>query len=102
MPRRLAMERVFSLSQYNTLRVTDEIVLPDELAYNEDIVNEIRYLQVLGAEQSYYTYKKTVINLGDEVDADTEKLPSEYKYLNLILGLKTATIEKIKELSKGE
>lgn len=57
MERTLRLERVYKLSDYNTLRVSDELLdLPEEVIKDENLVGLIRTLQLAGIEKTYQQY----------------------------------------------
>jgi len=63
MNRNLGIERVYTLGEYQTLRVTDHIEnLPEDLALDSNVVDRIRALQLISLDIVYETY---VANLKD-------------------------------------
>lgn len=75
MTRTLGVERVFTLGNYQTLRLVDTVEnLPDELAFNTELVNKIRALQFVTLEKNYREYVKmheraNSMNLEDAITA---------------------------------
>ena len=59
MTRTLGVERVFTLGNYQTIRFIDTVDnIPEELAFNADLVNKIRALQFVSLEKNYREYVK--------------------------------------------
>ena len=59
MNKTIAIERIFSLGDYQNLKVTDTITeIPDAIASNPDAVKLLRYLQLVDIEWSYVKYMK--------------------------------------------
>lgn len=57
MNRALGIERVFNLGDYKSLRVTDYLnELPEEWALNDELVDKLRYLQMVGINLVYNNY----------------------------------------------
>lgn len=64
MERAIGLERTYSLGDYKSLKVSDFINdIPEELAVNEEFMNDLRSLQILGAERLYYAYAELSDNL---------------------------------------
>jgi hypothetical protein len=57
MNRGLGVERTYQVANFEPIKFSDYInELPDELAFNNELVNRIRYLQFLNIEMSYRNY----------------------------------------------
>ena len=57
MNRTMRLERVYRLSDYNTLRVTDELIdLPEEVVKNVKFTELLRTLQLAEIEKTYQKY----------------------------------------------
>jgi hypothetical protein len=73
MDRSIGLERVFSLGDYKSLRITDySNGIPDELALDEEFVDKLRSLQLVSADKAYYEY--SVMNSSMSTFTDREKL----------------------------
>lgn len=73
MDRSIGLERVFSLGDYKSLRVTDySNGIPEELMLNEEFMNALRKLQLVCADRAYYEY--SVLNEGLSSFTDREKV----------------------------
>lgn len=95
MDRRISIERVYNLGNYNMLRVTDEISgLPEDLMLNEQLVGRFRYLQILNAEHTYYMHQGTMTQLDEQVENGN--------YIALIKEKKNSTLEEIKSILEKE
>lgn len=82
--RKLTCERLFSLKQYENIKLSDEIDLSDldlgkEVVSDLDLYNQLRYLQFIQIEMSFRKYLillKTIneMNLEDSISfLETEK-----------------------------
>ena len=72
------MERLYSLGDfkqgYKSLKVTDSINdIPEELATNEDVLNTLRYLQLLALDKAFYSYAVLNSELAN-MDTDEQRL----------------------------
>lgn len=57
MKRRVAIERVYNLGNYSSLRIVDEIdEIPQELMLKEEFAGNIRRMLLSGADRTYYEY----------------------------------------------
>lgn len=57
MKKSLRYERKFPFEQYGNISFVDEIIdLPDEVVFNLDLMNKIRYLQMIDVELAYRIY----------------------------------------------
>lgn len=72
MNRSLHCERVYNLSNYNTIRFGDMIEdIPEEMALNEGLVDQLRFLQMLNieiAKNKYIELTKALMNRDDEME----------------------------------
>jgi len=94
MDRSLAVERTYSLGQYQNIKLHDSIDnLPEEVVFNTDVMNEIRYLQFIQLELDLRRY----LQLVDKIHPyNTEEAVG---YLEEV---KVQTIDLIKELFNGK
>jgi hypothetical protein len=59
MERNLKYERLFPLGQYVNAKFIDEIIgIPEKVCLNQNLINELRYLQMVDVELAYRTYLK--------------------------------------------
>jgi hypothetical protein len=59
MNRSIRYERLFPMGQYVNVKFSDEMNdLPEELCLNEDLMNKVRYLQMVEVELAYRIYLK--------------------------------------------
>jgi len=57
MNRRISTERVYSLGNYQTLRLVDEVNdIPDELLLNAKFIDDLRRLQFINLDLMYRKY----------------------------------------------
>ena len=57
MEKRIAIERLYSLGQYQNIKLVAEITgIPEHIALNKDAMGLISYSQILEIERSYYDY----------------------------------------------
>ena len=90
MNRNLGVQRVYSLGDYKSLRLMDEISgLPDEVVFNLELAGKIRELQLLQLEMDYRRYIKLNENL--------EHYNLEDAY-NALVELGETTIQQIAQL----
>lgn len=99
MSRKLAVERVYNLSEwfgnYNTLRLTDEIEIPEELEWNSEYVEKVRALQFVNMEIDYIRY----ISLSTKPTKDFKESLARLDELKASI---QDTIDKISAVLKGE
>lgn len=59
MERKLSIERLYSLGNYQNVKFIDEITgIPEHIAINKDAMNLLSYSQILEVEKAYYDYYK--------------------------------------------
>jgi uncharacterized LabA/DUF88 family protein len=59
MNKQIAIERIFSLGDYQNIKVTDVITeIPDAVASNPEAIKLLRYLQLVDIEWTYIHYAK--------------------------------------------
>lgn len=59
MNRNLSVERTYSLGQYQNIKLYDNISeLPEEVVFNSELINEIRFLQLIQLETHFREYVK--------------------------------------------
>lgn len=57
MNKTLAVERIFSLGDYQNIKFTDTITeVPESLVLNQDAMRLVRYLQLVDVEWAYINY----------------------------------------------
>jgi len=84
MNRSLSVERTYALAQYQNIKLHDSISdLPEEVLSNTELVNKIRYLQLLQLEVDYRSYLKLVEMLS-QYDMATALQTLEEEKINTI------------------
>ena len=84
MNRNLTAERLYSIRQYENIKLTDTIEdLPDEIALDPGWVNDLRYLQFVELELSYRRYLDLIKNL-NSLDLDNSLAFLEQEKTNTI------------------
>lgn len=92
--RTLGIERIYRLGDYENLKVTDNINdLPEELMFKGELINKIRYLQLLNVELASRKYHKLmesmyVFSYDEQIEALSEE--------------KLNTLDEIKQLLNKE
>lgn len=70
MNKSVGVERVYSLGNYNMLRISDTINdIPEELIFDEKFLFDLRMLQLLEAEKTFIKYSQMsekMSNIGEE------------------------------------
>lgn len=90
MNRTLGIERVFTLGDYKSIRFSDTIEnLPQEVMLNQELVDKIRYLQMLNVDSAYQRYAEMYRKLN--------VLPEEEK-MSFLIEEKLNTLDEIKKL----
>ena len=57
MNRKVSVERLYSLGNYQNVKFVDEIVdIPENIALDKDMMNLLHYAQILEVEKAYYKY----------------------------------------------
>ena len=79
MERTLGLERVFSLGEYKSFRVTSFINdIPEEVALDEQAMSLMRELQLIEMDKAFYQYRVQAIILnGAETDEERLDLLTE-------------------------
>jgi len=91
--RSLGIERVYNLGDYKSIRFSDYVAnLPERVALNAELVDKIRYLQLVNVELHYRQY----IQLAEKLK--TAKLESIAEVIQLLEDEKTATLQDIKTI----
>jgi hypothetical protein len=97
MNRTLKFERVYSLGDYKTLRIGDELEVPEELTFDVSAVSLLRTLQMAQMEKTfleyYRMYKKGIVK--------TDNLEAIENSLEMIINLQTETMEMLKKYFKN-
>jgi len=97
MNRSLRIKRLYSLGNFKNIAIEDYIdELPQEIAFNEDLISKIRFLQMINVEIAYDTYvelNKKLMNINPEEQmAFLEDV--RVQTLNEIKGLMNGDLEK--------
>lgn len=94
MNRSLGIERVFSLGDYKSIRFSDTIVdLPQEFVFNQELIDKIRYLQMLNVDSAHQKYVEMYRKLST--------IPEEEK-MSFLIEEKINTLDEIKLLLTKE
>ncbi len=97
MNRSVGIERVFSLGNYNMLRVSDTINdIPDELLLDEQFILDLRTLQLLEIEKIFIKYSQ----LHDKAENLSEK--DYLEGINVNIEKKLESIVEKYNKTKGE
>jgi hypothetical protein len=92
MKRSVGWERVYSLGQYKTLRVTDEVSdLPDELIFDSEFTDKIRILQMVNSDLVFNKYFRMAAKL-EQYPAGSNETE------NALLEIRANTLEDITNL----
>jgi hypothetical protein len=90
MNRSVGMERVFSLGDYKSIRFSDTINdLPQEVMLNQELIDKLRYLQMLNVDAAYQLYV--------DMNRRINRIPEEEK-LSFLIEEKLNTLDDIKKL----
>lgn len=93
MPRTLKMERLHYLGKFRNLKFIDEINdLPDNIAFNGELISALRWLQLMQSEKTYYRYA---------VLANEYKEKNAEECLALVTEIHEETLLELKELFKN-
>jgi hypothetical protein len=96
MTRSLGIERVFNLGDYKSIRFNDFINnLPEKVALNNELVDSIRYLQLVNVELHYRQY----VQLAKKIDKFGVNMQEAIDFLQ---SEKATTLEDIKTIFKKE
>ena len=96
MDRNIGLERVFSLGDYKSLRVSDySNNIPEELALDEEFIAKLRHLQLVSVDRAYYDYRVMAGEL-NTLEEDKEKAQflaeMETNLYTILVGRMTKTI----------
>ena len=94
MNRQIGVKRLYSLGDYKNITFDDIYTdVPSELAFNTDLVGQIKLLQVISIEIAFREYLNIV-----------EKYPlsGEQRMVEALEKLRQDTIDSIKEIINGE
>lgn len=93
MSRSLSVERLYSLGQYQNIKLFDSIDdLPDEVIFNKELVSEIRYLQFIQLELDLRKYLQLIERIHPY---------SAEEAIGYLEEVKVQTIDLIKKLFSG-
>lgn len=93
MSRKLSVERTYSIAQFNNIKPADEITIPDELQFNTEFINKVRFLQFINLELHYRVYLKLMEKLNPYNIDDAIAILEE---------IKISTMEDINNILKGD
>ena len=87
------MDRLYSLGNYKNLKFIDEInELPDDIAFNGELISALRWLQLMQSEKTFYRY----LALGSQYkDKNAEEC------LAIVSKIHEETLLELKELFKN-
>ena len=90
----IGMERLYNISNFNSLRVSHTVSeIPDELMFNEEFTSKLRLYQFLESERSWAKYI-TLYEALKELDTD--------KALEIIENQRVQTLNELLDLVKGD
>ena len=93
MPRTLKMERLHFLGDFRNVKFIDEISeLPDDIAFNGELIGALRWLQLMQSELTFYRY----LTLGSQY-----KDKSAEECLAIVSEIHEETLLELKELFKN-
>lgn len=108
MNKQIAIERIFSLGDYQNIKVTDTITeIPDAVASKPEAIKLLRYLQLVDIEWTYIHYAKLramepkLSNL-DAIDSAMAFIEEErtQTFENLLVAISDKEIEELPEEEK--
>ena len=71
MNRNLRIERLYPLGDYKNIKFYDEIEgVPEELAYNKEVVGLLQIMLMLQCDRGYLEYKKMLGDLTAKMNVD--------------------------------
>lgn len=95
MKRNIKLDRRYTLGEFKFMTLEDEVLdIPDDLSFNPEFINRIRFIQLLGFEIAYRRYTKLMIKYPhklDEID----------KVLDELEKLKQEELEQLKVIMNG-
>ena len=90
----IGMERLYNISQFNSLRINHTVSeIPEELMFNEEFTSKLRFYQFLESERSWAKYIQLYETLR-ELDSDVA--------LEIIENQRVQTLNELLELVKGD
>lgn len=94
MDRSISVERLYSLGNYKNIKFSDTISeIPEELATNQEVMNVLRFLQMVSVEKSYFEYVHNAESWHDlNIEDAIEQLDA----------LEKETLTSMKELLNGK
>ena len=94
MNRSLRIERVYSLGDYRSIRFSDDILdLPEEVVFNQPLVDKIRLLQLINVEINFRQYKDLISKVNTY---------SEEEALAFLEEQKINTLDEIKDILESK
>ena len=97
MNKSVGIERVYSLGNYNMLRISDTISdIPDELMLDEKFIFDLRMLQLLQAEKTFVKYSQ----VSEKMSGISEE--ESLEGINAIIERKLESIVEKYNQTKGE
>ena len=93
MDRSVSVTRTYSLGNYKNIKFSDTISdIPEELAISPEVMNTLKFLQIVSIEKSYFDYVK---------DAESWHELDIEEAIAQLDGLEKETITTLKELFNG-
>lgn len=100
MNRSIRYERLFPMGQYVNVKFTDEINdLPEEVVFNEELMEKLRYLQMVDVEIAYRLYLKLYEK---SKTLDLEEMARTLEFLESEKAETIKAIEPELKLKRGE
>lgn len=71
----IGMERLYYLGDYRNIKVSSYISgIDHEVRLNQELMDDLRYLQMVEVEKTYYAYRLLARDIAEENDNDRERL----------------------------
>lgn len=92
--RSISVTRTYSLGNYKNIKFSDTISdIPEDLAINHEVMNVLKFLQLVSIEKSYFDYVK---------DAEAWHNLDIEDAIAKLDGLESETMSTLKELLNGK
>lgn len=97
MERKISVERLYSLEQYQNIKFTSELNnIPESVALNEEAMDMLYYLQMLSCDIAYKKYMDIREYIAKNKPSVLEFFEEEHKKAN------DAVLKKLEELNNKE
>jgi hypothetical protein len=106
MARQIKIDRRYSLGDYKYITLFDEIDVDDTLMYNQDVIDKLRFLQILSMEVAYRKYLKLVLehpHTSKDIEEGIKALEEiQVRELNTLKDIKPELANKINGINVEE